>query len=442
MLMLLYSALLTAVIAVMALRSVVSMLLRPRFRHEWKERFGRVRPGLTAAVAGRRVIWVHAVSVGELLAASQLVKELGEALGEGWTIVVSTTTLTGQAIARDRFGAERVFYVPVDLAFSVRAYLNALKPAAVVLMESEIWPRILHECARTGIPVAVVNARVSDGSFKRSMKVRWLWSRVLRRVTLWLAQSEEDARRLVALGARAESVRVSGNLKYDVRAPKQSRIAALIKEAAVGRPIVVAGSTVSSPTKNGLSEDELVIKSWKNLIHQMMEGYERAGAPVLLVVAPRYPERFESVHQLASNGNIASTASRMLTGTQNALEIEIITLDTVGDLAAVYGVANVAFVGGSLVKRGGHNPLEPAQFGVPVVMGPSYENFRDVVEKMQAAQGILIAGNTDELEVTLLKLLQDPKWAAGWGERGRRVFEEQQGATKRAVEAIVAMVKP
>jgi len=333
-----------------------------------------------------------------------------------------------------------VFYFPLDFAWTVRAYLRVLRPAALVLMESEIWPRTLHECMKQKIPVAVVNARVSDRSFRRGMKLRVLWGRALRMVSLWLAQSDEDARRLVALGA--QNMQVCGNLKYDVRAPKESRIAELIKEAAAGRPVIVAGSTVSALTKEGLSEDELVINVWKNLPGSVMEWSKGREVPALLVLAPRHPERFEIVRRLACEGYAESAASRMLAGTQNALGFEIITLDTVGDLAAVYGVADIAFVGGSLVKRGGHNPLEPAQFGVPVVIGPSYENFRDIVEKMQAAQGILTLDNDEQLEATLVKLLMDPKWASGWGERGRKVFEEQQGATKRAVEAIVGLVKP
>jgi len=440
MLMLLYSALLTMVIAVLALRSSVWLLRHPPAREGMDERFGRVRPELVATVAGRKVIWVHAVSVGEVLAATRLVSDLRDALGEGWEIVVSTTTLTGQALARKRFGAERVFPMPIDFGFSMRAYLNALKPAAIVLIESEVWPRMMHECRKRGIPVVVVNARVSDKSFKRSLKVRWIWSRVLRRATLWLAQSDEDARRLVEMGAPAEAVKVGGNLKYDVRAPKESRIAELIKEAAAGRPTVVAGSTVNSLTKNDPDEEELIIRSWKNLMGLMTKNGERTNA--LLVLAPRHPERFEAVQRMAEDGAKVSIATKLLMGSEDTLRPDIILLNTVGDLAAVYGVADIAFVGGSLIRRGGHNPLEPAQFGVPVVVGPSYENFRDVVEKMRAAEGILITNNTDEFEATLLKLLMDPAWTSGWGERGRKVFEEQQGATKRAVDAIFELVKP
>ena len=283
-----------------------------------------------------------------------------------------------------------------------------------------------------------------------------------------MAQSEEDARRLVAMGARAEAVRVGGNLKYDVRAPKVSKVAELIKEAAAGRPIVVAGSTVDRLNDMKLDENEILIQAW--------EGSLRREMKALLVLAPRHPENFDLVYTVAIEFPTLR-ASEMLEGKREdqayshrlregeTKPVEIVVLDTIGDLAAVYGIADVAFVGGSLVKRGGHNPLEPAQFGVPVVMGPSYENFRDVMEKMKAAEGIVVLGEgkygglsasaaksaafgrddpsslVQELRETLVPLLTDREAARAMGERGRRVFEEQQGATARAVAAIVAMVQ-
>ncbi len=420
------------------------MLTTERYREGLRERLGLVPRRLTEGVRGSgfntRVVWVHAVSVGEVLAASRLVGELEAALGPGWGVVVSTTTKTGQALARERFGAERVFYMPLDFAFAVRRYMRALQPAALVLMESELWPRVLHECERAGVPVTVVNARVSDRSFARGMKVRSVWGRVLRKVSLWLAQSEEDARRLVAMGARAGTVKVAGNLKYDVRAPKSSRVAELIKEAAAGRPIVVAGSTVGGIAKGDGSEDEALIAAWQHLPASNAEQIEGRELRPLLVIAPRHPERFQEVRAAASAVAAESCASRMLAETQNALGFGIIVLDTIGDLAAVYGIADVAFVGGSLVQKGGHNPLEPAQFGVPVIMGPSLENFRDIVAKMQAADAICIVNDEEQLEGVMLGMLKDPEAAREMGERGRRVFEEQQGATGRAVAAVVAMI--
>jgi 3-deoxy-D-manno-octulosonic-acid transferase len=355
--------------------------------------------------------------------------------------VVSTTTRTGQALARERFGAERVFYFPLDFVFAVRAFLRALRPEILVLMESEVWPRMLHEARKMGVPVAVVNARVSDRSFARGMRVRRVWGHVLRGVSLWLAQSDEDARRLVAMGARTEIVRAIGNLKYDVRTPKVSRVAELIKQAAAGRPIVVAGSTVGGVHDKSLSEEERVVRAW--------EGRLRKEFGALLVVAPRHPERFAAAEFAAAEFQFAKASAwaaapgkQIPYGDDNQKSYEMVVLDTIGDLAAVYGVADVAIVGGSFVKRGGHNPLEPAQFGVPVIMGPSFENFRDIVTKMKEAKAICIVDAEEQLEAALLWMLEDREAARAMGKRGQRVFEEQQGATERAVEALVAMVKP
>jgi len=452
-----YSLLLALALVLSAPWWGVRMLTTERYRKGLGERLGFVPRRLTEGMHGygfrTRVVWVHAVSVGEVLAASRLVGELEAALGEGWGVVVSTTTKTGQALAKERFGTERVFYMPLDFAGAVRAYLRALQPAAVVLMESELWPRMLHECARAGVPVAVVNARVSDRSFARGMKVRAVWGWVLRRVSLWLAQSDEDARRLVAMGARAEAVKVGGNLKYDVRAPKVSRVAELIKEAAAGRSIVVAGSTLG---ENPPEDSPLI---------QAQQALSAADRP-LLVLAPRHPENFDVIYSLAMEFPTLS-ATELIEGAdprqahavtmreQERAPVEIVILNTIGDLAAVYEVADVAFVGGSMIRRGGHNPLEPAQFGVPVIMGPSFENFRGIVTKMREADAISILPDikgklssddvSNEMAEALIDevhlLLRDSQKAKAMGERGRKVFEEQQGATGRAVMAIVAMIQ-
>jgi 3-deoxy-D-manno-octulosonic-acid transferase len=428
--MMVYSSLLLAVLIVGAPYWLSRMATSGRYRAGLAGRIGRVPAGLRAAAAGREVIWVHAVSVGEVLAATRLVAELKVALGDGWDVVVSTTTATGQKLARERFGAERVFFYPLDMGWAVRAYLKALRPRMLVLMESELWPRMLVECERAGVPVVVVNARVSDRSFARGVRMRSLWGGMLRRVALFLAQSEEDARRLVAMGAREEKVRAVGNLKYDVQAPKQSQVAEVIREAAGGRPVVVAGSTTEDKDQ---WEETALIHAWS--------GVARAVPEAVLVIAPRHPERFDLVYSITEEyGTVRVTD--LLAGRGSAVQRGgNILLDTIGDLASVYALADVAFVGGSLVARGGHNPLEPAQFGVPVVMGPSFENFRDVVERMQRADGIRIIRNAEELEPALIELLKDREMAAAMGGRGRGVFEAQAGATRRTVEALLALLK-
>jgi 3-deoxy-D-manno-octulosonic-acid transferase len=430
--MLAYSALLTLALALSSPWWLLRMATTERYREGLRQRLGAVPRQLVAAVEGKRVVWVHAVSVGEVLAASRLVGELEAALGDGYRVVISTTTRTGQALVRERFGSRRVFYIPLDFAFAIRAYMRALRPTVLVLMESELWPRMLHECGRGGVPVVVANARMSDRSFARAKRMQWIWGRVMRKPSLWLAQSEQDALRMVVAGVRTERVRVAGNMKFDIRAPKRSRVPERIRTLAEGRPIFVAGSTVDGNP----AEEELVIRAWNESL--------RGDRNALLVLAPRHPERFAAVEAMLRSMRYAKVSEHLDVGdgdTISELGIDVVLVDTIGDLAAVYGVADAAFVGGSLVQKGGHNPLEPAQFGVPVVMGSSFENFRDVVTKLQEAGGIRMVNDEVELGGVVADLLGDRAEAKAIGEAGRRVFEEQQGATERSVQAIVALIR-
>jgi 3-deoxy-D-manno-octulosonic-acid transferase len=435
--MALYSLALLAVLAVGSpywlARMAFSSKGRGRYRDGLAERLGRVPTALRAAVAGQRVVWLHAVSVGEVLAAGRLVTELETVLdarlGAGWVVVLSTTTATGQALARERFGAVRVFYYPLDFAWAVRAYLDAIKPELLVLMESELWPRMLVECRRAGVPVAVVNARVSDRSYARGLKVRAIWGPwVLRRVGLFAAQSEEDGRRLVALGADPGAVRTVGNLKFDVRAPQETPVVRRLRPLLAGRRVVVGGSLLDP-------EEELLVTNLGELLTMAPDA--------MLILAPRHPDRFDAVAKLADRAaKTVYRASELLAlASMDTLEAgPIVVLDTIGDLAGLYALADVAFIGGSLVKRGGHNPLEPAQFGVPVIMGTSFENFREIVQTMRAADGIRIVQDKNELWTELTRLLTDREMARAMGERGRAVFQAQSGATARTVQLLIGLV--
>ena len=429
--MIVYSALLALALVVSSPVWLWRMATSGRYREGLGQRLGVIPAALLRAVDGKRVIWLHAVSVGEALAAARLVKELGAAIGDGWMIVISTTTATGQKLAQQRFGADRVFYYPLDFAWIVRRYLHALKPGLLILMESELWPRMLVECERASIPVAVVNARISDRSFRRSMRMRsgWMWA--AGRVDLWLAQGAETAHRLQALGIATERIEATGNLKYDLRPVQQNVTAEWIHALADGRPIVVAGSTLGATGKAALSEDEMLIQAWETA----------ALRGTLLVLAPRHPDRFDEVAATASEF-VAIRASTLMSIQGTTLQAagrvaEIVVLDTLGDLASVYAVATVAFLGGSLVARGGHNPLEAARFGVPVVMGPSYENFREIVEGMKAADAIRIAKTPAELAPMLLESMDTEDET---GARGRAFFESQIGATERTVDALLELL--
>ncbi|HEY3626424.1 MAG TPA: 3-deoxy-D-manno-octulosonic acid transferase [Terracidiphilus sp.] len=394
-----------------------------KYREGMRERLGGVQAGLRAAGEdGPPVIWMHAVSVGEVLAVSRMVGELDRSL-PGYRVLVSTTTRTGQALARERFGANRVFYCPLDLPWAVRAYLNALRPEMLILAETEFWPNLLRGSFRRGIPVVVVNARISDRSWPRYQMLRRLWRPILGRLNRVLAQSDTDAERLRALGCRAEAVSVAGNLKFDVRVAQEAEVTGLLRPAAVR--FLVAGSTLEG-------EESALLETWPRLLE--------AHPDLAMVLAPRHPERFGAVAALLDRSGVRWTRrSAWRTAPpdpQNPIRPgEILLLDTIGELASVYSVAALAFVGGSLVSAGGHNPLEPAQFGVPIVMGPHYANFRAITEDLLAHDALRIAAQ-GELAQTLLPLLACPDEALAMGGRARQVFEQQAGATGRCMEAI------
>ena len=368
------------------------------------------------------LIWMHAVSVGEVLAVSRLVTELDAALPE-YRVVISTTTRTGQALAQSRFGAERAFYCPLDLPWATAAYLKALKPAMLVLAETEFWPNLLNGCSMRGIPVAVVNARISDRSWPRYQRLRRLWRPFLSRLRAALAQSDVDAERLRALGCLPERVTVSGNLKFDVRAAGDSEAVRLLGEVRGGLRLIVAGSTLEG-------EEAMLVEAWPGLL--------AAERKLAMIIAPRHPERFAAVAELLARSGLPWRRRSEITATAPGRSLnagEILLLDSIGELASVYSLAAVAFVGGSVAPAGGHNPLEPAQFGVPVVMGEHYVNFRAIVEAMRSRDAIRLV-RADDLAATLASLLRDHGAAEAMGERGRQVFEEQAGATKRTVAAL------
>jgi 3-deoxy-D-manno-octulosonic-acid transferase len=459
----LYSSLLAATLILGAPYWLFRMATSGRYRAGLAGRLGRIPATLktwaaenpAAAPASHPILWLHAVSVGEVLVAARIVEEFARVLPSA-RFAVSTTTATGQALAQQRLPNCAVFYLPLDFRYAVRCYLNLLQPDLLVLIESELWPNLIAECAARRIPIAVANARISDRSFPRYLRLRRLWQPIFAQISLFLAQSAETAARLRQIAGPVLAARVhsTGNIKYDARAPQQSRLAELIREAAAGRPILIAGSTLGGDPRD---EEASVIQAWK--------GALRSQFKVLLVLAPRHPDRFSHVHSVALEFPTL-LATEMLEGkrSEQALsgsarqdanpQVEILVLDTIGDLAALYALADAAFIGGSLVSRGGHNPLEPAQFAVPVLIGPSYENFREIVETMRAADGIRIvqnkaakqnqeaykAVNEDSLEQALAELLTDRPTAQAIGLRGQSVFAAQSGATARTVAALLNLI--
>ena len=408
------------------------MATTQKYREGLLERLGMVPSRLRKQMAGlgseRPLIWVHAVSVGEVLAVSRLVKTLDAALPD-YLIVLSTTTRTGQALARERFGSNRVFYCPLDLPWAVRAWLNALQPSLLILAETEFWPNLLSGCFRRNIPVAVVNARISDRSWPRYRRMRWLWRPFLSRLSRVLAQSQTDADRLKTIGCLPERVTVAGNLKFDVRTAEEADATRQLKKSSASLRLIVAGSTLEG-------EEAALLQAWPRLLH--------ADPQLVMVLAPRHPERFAAMAALLEkSGMVWVKRSDWHSAPEDSLKPlnpgQIVLLDTIGELASVYSLAAVAFVGGSLVPAGGHNPLEPAQFGVPIVMGPHYANFRAITEDLLAHQALRIS-SAEDLSATLIGLLQNPQASKAMGARARQVFEQQAGATGRCMVALRSLL--
>lgn len=409
-----YSFALLLVLAVGVPYWFFRMATSGKYREGLAERLGFVPRRLGTS---KRILWVHAVSVGEVLAASRLIEDLSAC--SGCTVMISTTTRTGQRLARERFGADRVFYFPLDFAFAVRPYLRTLRPRMVVLLETEFWPRMLVECRRSGVPVAVVNARISDRSWPRYRRLRFLWKRLLNNFAVVLAQSQLDADRLAALGA--SNVKVGGNLKFDIRVVQPAAITETLRtQLAPGAKVVVCGSTLAG-------EEELLLDS--------------LPPEVITILAPRHPERFDSVAALLASRNAPHVRrSQWITAPAPLAPGTVFLLDSIGQLASVYSLATIAVVGGGILLLGGHNPLEPAQFGVPAIIGPHYENFRGIVESLRKADAIVIADPAD-FPQAIRSLLSDESAAEAMGARARRVFEGEAGATERATTALLAVLR-
>ena len=417
---LLYSVLLGLAVVFATPWWLARLLAQGKYRAGLGERLGQVPARLGSA---QGCIWVHAVSVGEVLAVSGLVTSLRVRFPER-RVLVSTTTDTGQKLARERFGADNVFYYPADFAFAIKPYLRALRPSLVVLAESEFWPNFLRLARRAGARIAVVNARVSDRSLPRYLRLRALWRHVLGDLDLFLAQSEEDTRRLAAIGAPKARISVGGNLKFDVQPPQAlPAIEMLHRILEPATAVVVCGSTVEG-------EELVVLRAFR----AALEKHPRA----VLILAPRRPERFDAVADLLAASGLRFWRRSQLAGGES-LTGGVVLLDTIGELAALYSLASVAFVGGSLMPRGGHNILEPAQFGVATLVGPHTENFRDIIRIFERAQAVKVV-NPEGFAGELMRLLDDTGARQELGHRADEVVRQQRGATERTLAALASLL--
>jgi 3-deoxy-D-manno-octulosonic-acid transferase len=440
-----YSFLMGAAALLLAPYWLVKGLRDGKYLSNLRERLGLSFPSLGKLPADRPgAIWIHAVSVGELLSSIGLAKRLKES-HPNRPLVVSTTTITGQELARERMPfADAVFYFPFDWSFCVRRVLLAVRPALVVVLETEIWPNFLREARGQKIPVLFVSGRISDRSFARYERylarfgffLRPFLRNALANASAFLMQSEKDADRIRALGAPADRVSVSGNLKYDMELPAATPLSSWLEAEArrQGRsPIVVAGSVVAT-------EEPLAL-----IAFGVVQG-EHPNA--LLVLAPRKPERFEAAAEFIHESRRKFLRRSKLALTDHAQganstgngsipkDVNVILLDSIGELASVYRLADGAFVGGSLVPSGGHNILEPAAFGKIPVFGPSMENFAEIAARFVAADAAIQVESPEDAGVAWIELLRNPERRQKMGENAKHLVDSSRGATDRTLAEI------
>ena len=387
-----------------------------RYRASLAARLGH-SPGETV----RGALWIHAVSVGEVGVAATLARALPSDL----PLLVTTITPTGQERARALFaGRAAVAYLPFELAGPVERFLDRFAPRALVLCEGDYWPLLLDRARRRGIPIAVVNGRLSDRSFPRLRRFRrWVRRHLLDPVDRFGVQTEADRERLLELGVAPGRVTVTGNLKFESpEPPRRPEVEDWVDRLAGGRPVLVAGSTMAG-------EEE-----------QVLDAFAAAGggARALLVLAPRHPERFAPVAELLERRGLAYARR---SGGASERPPDILLLDTLGELAGLYRLARAAFIGGTLAPTGGHNPIEAARFGVPVLVGPSMANFREIAEAFDRAAAWRRAEDAAALGRHFAELIGEPRRASELGARGRALVEANRGALERTVELIAPWVE-
>lgn len=374
-------------------------------------------------------IWVHAVSVGETIACLPFLKALKREF-PGKKILFSTTTYTGQQIAREKFPeADRIMYMPWDAGLCVNKAVNSLRPEVFITIETELWPVLFNSLKKSGSHILLLNGRLSPKSFKGYNVSRFFMKEVLSYADFLYMQTKGDAERIVALGAQEEKVGIMGNFKFDIEFDKKASLA--WRDIINGR-IFLAGSTHKG-------EDEIILDAYeliKGVRGQRSEGKEKTS-DIKLIIAPRHPERFSEVEKLLKERsmNFIRRSEIQKAGNNKAAEADVILLDTIGELSELFSNAAITFIGGSLLPFGGHNILEPAYWGNPIIFGPHMENF-PIAEEFLNRSAALEVKNAKEIAATVVELIQRPEKAKLMGENAKTILDENKGAVKKALKLV------
>jgi 3-deoxy-D-manno-octulosonic-acid transferase len=387
-----------------------------------------------AADSTSNAIWIHAVSVGEVLAAKPLVDGLKQR-HPNRAIFVSTTTETGQRLARERLAnVDGIFYFPLDWVVPVRRALRAIRPAIVIVMETEIWPNFLREARRENVPVVFANARISEKSFARFKRWEFLvgpfFAESLHDVALFLPQTPQDSARLSAMGASPQHTEVTGNLKYDAEPPPPSAFANWLTQEIHQQerwPVIVAGSVVEGEEDSVIAAYDMVQRQWRR---------------TLLILAPRKPDRFLAAADLAAEGGWKVVRrSQIDTAKPFDENADVLLLDSIGELSALYALADATFVGGSLVPSGGHNILEPAWFGQPPVFGASMENFQEMADQFLDGHAAVQVASAQSLGKVWTQLIESVPLRERLGSAAREIAARNRGATNRTLDRIAPLLQ-
>jgi 3-deoxy-D-manno-octulosonic-acid transferase len=436
-----YLVLVAAALPLLVYRAIV----HGKYRRGWREKL----LGLVPRRAGNApCLWFHAVSVGEVNLLAPLLAEVARR-HPGWDCLVSTTTATGFATARNKYPKVTIFYCPLDFSWAVQAAMRRIRPTCLVLAELELWPNLIAAARRSGARVAVVNGRLSERSFRGYRRLKWFIAPVLRQIELIAVQNDDYAERFLLLGARVASVQATGSMKFDGAQTDRRNAASetLRRLAGIGEGDVVflAGSTQQG-------EEEAALAAYRALIGEHPE--------LRLILVPRHPERFDSVSAMLDGSGVAWQRRSLISGSAvpsvpqkqaGSLQIKlerpretarVLLVDTVGELGAWWAAAAIAFVGGSLGNRGGQNMIEPAAYGAAVCFGPNTRNFRDIVELMLAERAAVVVADASELTAFVRRCLNDRSFAAAQGARAQTLVASQLGATCRTYQLLAPLVEP
>ncbi|MEZ8585528.1 3-deoxy-D-manno-octulosonic acid transferase [Vibrio cyclitrophicus ZF65] len=391
---------------------------KPSFGQRWKEHFG-----ITPQTQGKNPIWIHAVSVGESIAAVPIIKQL-KRRNPNQAIIVTTTTSTGAEQIEKLGDLVEHRYMPIDFSWCIRGFLKTVQPKQMLIMETELWPNTLHCVAKAGIPISVLNARLSERSCQRYAKFQAVFDLLAKNISQVLCQYPSDAERFIRLGLDKASVHVTGSIKFDIEvsAEQVSKGKALREQIGFERCVWIAASTHQG-------EDEIVLDAHKQLL--------KDNPNTLLMIVPRHPERFNQVSELAQEHGfktITRTSQQPITS-----NVEVYIADTMGEMLVLLGGSDVCFMGGSLVggKVGGHNLLEPAALQLPLLNGPSYFNFSEITDKLLEAQAVTICQNSNEIAGQLRELFSQPDLRKNRGLAAYQVVEQNRGALNKTLAYIL-----